>query len=427
MALAIGPEEHRALPAPSTTSPEKSRTGDPSSRRPRDRASSWLRFFTRSEWRAVGALCGVYALRLMGLYMVLPVLSVYARSLPGSTAFLTGMSLGAYGFTNMLLVLPFGILSDAIGRRRVIALGLGIFAAGSFLAGWAPDIVWLLVGRALQGAGAVSSVVVALVGDVTQPQVRGRAMSLLGLSVAFSFVVGVVGGPLLAGELGVDALFFLTGVLALGALALVLAAVPESAREAHHDEYEPNVKEVRKVLLQPNLLKLDAGMFLIHCALTALFVIIPILLDRFLPAYHLWRVYLPVLLGGIVITMPAMMYAERHGAVSKALFAGMVLFGSAFATWSVASQHLAGIVIGLALFVIAFGLLEPSLTTLLTRYTTGEARGTAAGVFNMSGFAGAFVGGAMGGLFLENRGYLFLALVALSAIWLAAAVRLRRP
>ncbi len=382
--------------------------------------------FTRAEWRAILSLSCVYALRFMGLYMVLPVLSLYARGLPGSTSFLTGMSLGAYGFTNMLLVLPFGILSDRIGRKRVIAIGLGLFSAGSFLGGWATTIVGLLAGRALQGAGAVSSVVVALVGDVTRPEVRARAMAILGTAVAFSFAVGVIGGPSLAGEFGVRSLFEVTGVLSLLGMLLVMVAVPNPAHVHHYEEYEPRAREMGPLLLQPDLLTLDVGMFVIHLALTALFVVIPILLDPLLPAYHLWRVYTPIIFLGMAIMLPTMVYAERMRMVNKVLYAGIALFGGSFVLLSFASHTLAGIAGGLALFVIAFGLLEPTLTTLLTRYTTRESRGTAAGVFNMSGFLGAFVGGGVGGLLLETHEALFLVLAGVSALWLAAALRLRR-
>jgi MFS family permease len=381
---------------------------------------------TVAEWRAMGALCAVYGLRLMGLYMVLPILSLYARGLPGSTSFLTGMSLGAYGFTNMLLVLPFGILSDKIGRKRVIAIGLGIFAAGSFLAAWAPDMVWLLIGRALQGAGAVSSVVVALVGDVTRPEVRGRAMMLLGVSVGFSFALGVIGGPALAGELGIPVLFLLTGALALLSMLFLLAAVPSHKSLVHYEEYEPSVGEVRHVLFQPDLIKLDAGMFLLHFALTALFVVIPILLDPLLPTYHLWRLYAPLVLLGMGIAIPTMILAEKAQAVEKVLQVGVVLFGLAFLTLRLFGTRLAGIMAGLGLFVTALGLLEPTLTTLLTRYSDRRSRGTAAGVLNMSGFGGAFLGGAAGGLLLENHGDLFLALAAGSMLWLLAVVRMRQ-
>ena len=388
------------------------------------RAPSVFGAFTRAELGALLALCGVYGLRLAGLYMVLPVLSLYARGLPGSTSFLTGLSLGAYGFTNMLLVLPYGILSDAIGRKRAIVIGLAVFAGGSLVAAFARDIGWLLAGRALQGAGAVSSVVVALVGDLTRPQVRARAMALLGMSVAGAFAVGVIGGPSLAGEFGVSSLFLLTGILSLAGLGLVLVAVPHGRQIAHHDEYEPRVRDLRSVLLQPALLKLDASMFVIHLSITALFVVVPILLDRLLPTYHLWRVYAPIVLLGIAIMLPTMIYAERARAVHKVLYAGIGLFGAAFLVLGLAGTGLAGIVAGLALFVVAFGLLEPTLTTLLTRYTTRAARGTAAGLFNMSGFLGAFVGGVLGGLLLETQRDLFLVLVAVALVWLLAALRM---
>lgn len=411
---------------PSENASERAGRVSTASRSWREAGESFAGSLSASEWRAMGALCGVYALRSLGLYMVLPVLSLYARGLEGSTSFLTGLSIGAYGFTNMLLVLPFGILSDTIGRRKVIAIGLAAFALGSFVAAWAPDIHWLLAGRALQGMGAVSSVVVALVGDVTRPQVRGRAMALLGVSVALAFAAGVIGGPLLAGEFGVASLFVLTGVLSLLALGVVLLAVPSPERIVHYEEYEPRVAELRAVLLQPTLVKLDCGMFVIHLALTAMFVVIPILIDPLLPTYHLWRVYAPIIVVAMGIMLATMTLAEKTHAVHKVLYAGIALFGTAFLVLRLFSHSLGGIVAGLALFVIAFGLLEPTLTALLTRYTTRESRGTAAGVFNMSGFFGAFVGGAMGGLLLGSHGDLFLALVGVALLWLIAALRIRQ-
>lgn len=378
---------------------------------------------TPAEWRTLGPLCFVYGLRLLGMYMVLPVLSVYARRLEGSTAFLTGMSIGAYGFTNMLIVLPFGILSDRIGRKRTIAIGLGMFALGSFVAAWGPGIVWLLVGRALQGAGAVSSVVVALVGDITRPKVRGRAMALLGASVEMAFVVGVIVGPALAGEFGVPVLFLLTGILSLVSLALVLLTVREPAHVRHDDEHDAHLRDVRPVLHDLQLVKLDAGMFLAHFALTSLFVVLPILLDRLIPPYHLWRVYTPVVLLGMAIMLPTMIYAEKMRAVDKMLLAGIGLFGASFVLFYLFSDSLPGLFLAMAVFVISGGLLEPTLSTLLTRYTTRETRGTAAGIFNASGFLGAFLGGAVGGLLLESHRDLFLALAAASALWLVAALR----
>jgi MFS family permease len=368
----------------------------------------------------------VYGLRLLGLYLVLPVLSVYAWRLEGSTAFLTGLSLGAYGFTNMLLVLPFGALSDAIGRKRVLALGLVLFAGGSFVAAGAQDIVGLLAGRALQGAGAVSSVVVALVGDVTRPQVRGRAMALLGASIAVAFALGVVGGPSLAGEFGVPALFLITGVLSIAALGLVLVVVPQTP-PGRPDEHEPGMADVRSALHQPALLNLDAGMFVIHLAVTSIFVVVPILLDRLLPPFHLWRIYAPVIALGTLVLVTTMHRAERAGVLRSVLQAGIVLFGAAFLVLRFFSGSLPGIVGGLALFVCAFALLEPTLTTLLTRYAGPANRGAAAGAFNMAGFFGAFVGGTMGGLLLESHGDLFLVLSGLSLVWLLAARRLPEP
>jgi predicted MFS family arabinose efflux permease len=251
-------------------------------------------------------------------------------------------------------------------------------------------------------------------------------MALLGASIAAAFAIGVVGGPSLAGEFGVPALFLLTGVLALAALVLVLAAVPRT-RSSPGDEHEPGVADVRSALHEPALLKLDAGMFVLHLAVTAIFVIVPILLDRLLPPFHLWRVYAPVIVLGTVVLVTTMQRAERAGVLRGVLHAGIVLFGCAFLALRLFADSLAGIVAGLALFVCAFALLEPTLTALLTRYAGPANRGAAAGAFNMSGFLGAFVGGAMGGLLLESHDDLFLGLACLSLVWLLAARRLPAP
>ncbi len=383
-----------------------------------------------SEWRATGGLAALYATRMLGLFMVLPVLALYAHELPGATAFHVGLALGVYGLTQALLQLPFGIASDRFGRKPVIALGLIIFAAGSVLAALANDINWIIIGRAIQGSGAIAAASTALLADLTRPEQRTKAMLVLGIGIGSSFTLALILGPVLERIIGVPGIFLLTAVLAvlaLGVLFWLVPSAPALARNSH-----ANIPtQMKQVLAEPQLLRLDAGIFILHACLTALFVSIPVLLrDQVgLPEARHWQVYLPVMLGSLALTLPLMYLAERKGRL-KLIFVGAIgilAVSNAALIW--AQRTLAGVVACLFVFFGAFNLLEASLPSLISRLCDSELRGAGMGVYSSSQFLGAFAGGALGGLAEQYIGPtgVFVGAALLCTVWLVLATGLRPP
>jgi predicted MFS family arabinose efflux permease len=372
--------------------------------------------FTRREQRVVAALAGVYGMRMAGLYMVLPVLSLYAGDLRFSTPLLIGLAVGIYGFTQMLLQIPFGMWSDRLGRKPVLAIGLLVFALGSLVAGLARDAWVLVLGRSLQGAGAIASPIIATLADLTRPSIRTQAMAVIGLAIGLSFAGGFIFGPPLAHHFGVPFLFYLTAAGAVLAIPVLAFSLPRPPQPVHHQELEPSWNQLGGVLRDRDLLRLDAGIFLLHFALTGLLVILPYVLDQYIPQGHVWRIYTPVLLGGLLLMVVVATSAERLRWIHKAVYLGAGSLSLAFLAIPVWGHHLAGAVVGLSLFVIAVAVLEPILPALLSRHAPATTRGTAAGAFSMFEFFGAFLGGLMGGFSLRSGHSIFYFLVAGGAI-----------
>ena len=386
---------------------------------------------TRAELRSTAFLAGVSGLRMFGLFIVLPVLALFATTLPGGTdPAMIGFALGAYGLAQAVLQIPFGWASDRVGRKPAIAFGLAVFAAGSFVAAWAPDIVWLAAGRTLQGAGAVSAAVMALAADLTRDEVRTRAMALIGITIGGTFAVSLVAGPLLGGAIGVRGIFVLTGLLALAAIAVVRFGVPDPPAAALHAREEGGRVAMRRVLADPQLLRLDFGIFALHAILMALFVQMPFSLrDAGIePASH-WTVYLPVLVVSVGIVLPLFRSVDRPGRGKAVLTGAIAVLGLALAILAAAGTSLVAIVAGLGVFFCAFNLLEASLPSMVSRFAPRASRGTAIGVFSGMQYLGMFAGGAGGGLLLKHAGpaavYGFGA--ALAALWLVAGATMANP
>lgn len=386
---------------------------------------------TRAELRSTAYLAGVSGLRMFGLFVVLPVLSLFAASLPGGAdPAMIGFALGAYGLAQAVLQIPFGWASDRVGRKPAIAFGLAVFAAGSFLAAWAPDIGWLAAGRTLQGAGAVSAAVMALAADLTRDEVRTRAMALIGITIGGTFAASLVAGPLLGGAIGVRGIFVLTGILALAAIAVVRFGVPDPPASAPRAREEGGRVAIRRVLADPQLLRLDFGIFALHAILMALFVQMPFSLrDAGIePASH-WTVYLPVLVVSVGIVLPLFRSVDRPGRGKAVLTGAIALLGLGLAILAAAGTSLVAIVAGLGVFFCAFNLLEASLPSMVSRFAPRASRGTAIGVFSGMQYLGMFAGGAGGGLLLKHAGpaavYGFGA--ALAALWLVAGATMANP
>ncbi|MFS2033323.1 MFS transporter [Polaromonas sp. CT11-55] len=388
---------------------------------------------TATERRASASLASIFALRMLGLFLVLPVFALEAARYPGGDdPARVGLAMGIYGLTQGLLQIPFGIASDWWGRKPVIISGLLIFALGSFIAAWAPDLNWLIAGRALQGAGAISAAVTALLADSTRDEVRTKAMALVGSSIALMFALSLLVAPLLAASIGLHGLFSLTGALALGGIAVVLWWVPPEPVE-HADRPRGSVLEV---LQDPALLRLDFGVFVLHAVQLAMWVAIPALLvaaglDK---ARH-WQVYLPAVLASFLVMGMTLFPLERRGYL-RAVFLGAV--GLVFVVqlgllWVVSSspapQGLGLLAALLFLFFCGFNVLEATQPSLASRVAPPHARGAALGVYNTLQSLGFFAGGAVGGWVTKTHGAagLFMLCGGLMLAWLLVAWPMRAP
>lgn len=378
------------------------------------------------EWRAVFALGAVYALRMIGMFMVLPVFALYARELPvPAQAWQAGLAIGIYGLTQAILQIPMGMASDRYGRKPVIVVGMLIFAAGSWLAGATQDIHWIIAGRALQGAGAVSSAVAALLADVTRDAVRTTAMALLGAGMGLAFILALVLGPVVAGIIGVDGIFQMTALLALLSLPVVLLGVPTPATASGHSG------SLRAVLADRQLLGLNGGIFLLHATMTAVFTVVPLAIVETLQlASELhWKLYLPVLLVSLVPVFPLIRVAE-HGARFKAAFLlAIASLGTALLLAAAGHAHAAVLIGALLLYFVGFNFLEGALPSLISRMAPPAQKGAALGVYSSAQFLGAFAGGSLGGLALQHGGIAggFTAALLFPLAWLVFARGLQPP
>lgn len=384
---------------------------------------------TPAERRATASLASIYGLRLLGMFIILPVFALYAETLPGGASHtLIGIALGAYGLTQALLQIPFGWASDRWGRKPVIYIGLAIFAFGSFLAAWAPTIGWAIVGRCLQGAGAISAAVIALAADLTRDTVRTKAMAIIGITIALTFAASLIAGPLLKAWMGVPGIFALTGVLALGAIAVVHFLVPDPAVASHDREVAPG--QLARVLADAQLLRLNYGTFALHAVLMALFAQIPFALrDNGLAGERHWVIYLPVLLASIVFMLPFLKQVDRPGRGKPLLNGAVVALLLAQLALAFSLHSLLALALSLTLFFTALNLLEAMLPSLVSKCAPADARGAAIGVNASVQFLGAFVGAAAGGLLAEHAGgaSVFILGVALTALWLAASATMAAP
>lgn len=383
------------------------------------------------ERRAVALLASLYALRMFGLFLILPVFALYATGLEGYTPLLAGTAIGIYGLTQALLGIPFGMASDHLGRKPVIVVGLLIFAFGSVIAALASNIWMVVIGRAIQGAGAIPAALMAMVADLTRDEQRSKAMAMIGMTIGASFVLSLVLGPMLDGWIGVPGIFWLTAILALAGIAVVVFGLPTPVRRGR--ERSGNLREeFGRILRDVELLRLDVGVFVLHLAMTALFVVLPgnIVVTLGLARTEHWKVYVPIMLAGFLAMLPALIYANRKHATRPVFAGALLVLIAAEAVFLLAVETRAGILIGLFLFFLSFNLLEAMLPSLVSRLAPGERKGAAIGVFSTSQFLGAFAGGGLAGLLLQ-RGFgasgVFAAVAGLVALWLLWVVTMREP
>ena len=386
---------------------------------------------TRAERRATSGLAAIFGLRMLGMFLILPVFALYAHHLPGGDNYtLVGLTLGMYGLTQAALMIPFGMASDRIGRKKVIIFGLILFALGSFVAAFATDIYWTIAGRALQGAGAISAAVTAMLADLTREEQRTKAMATIGSTIGIAFAVSLVAGPALGHLIGVPGIFALTGVLALAAIIVVKVWIPDPVNTHFHADAEANPARLADVLRDPQLLRLDFGIFALHAAQMAMFVVVPVALKNSgLPADQHWWVYLPVLVGSFVLMIPAIIVGEKRGKMKPVFIAAVALMLAAQIGLALGIGHFWGIVGALFFYFVAFNLLEASLPSLISKLAPVSAKGTAMGVYNTAQALGLFTGGVVGGWLAQHIGFpaVFEFCVVLMGAWLIASLSMTAP
>lgn len=376
-----------------------------------------------TELRAGATLAGVFGLRMLGLFLILPVFALHAPRLAGGDDLtLVGVALGAYGLSQAILQIPFGMASDRWGRKPVIYVGLVIFAAGSFLAAAASDIWTAIAGRTLQGAGAISSVVVALAADLTREQHRTKVMAMIGAMIGFAFALSLVAAPALYERIGMAGLFVLTGVLCLAAMAVVKTLVPDAAAPA------PRAAASGKGILDIELLRLNFGIFVLHMVQMAMFVVLPpLLVTAGLPGAEHWKLYLPVVLASFALMVPPVLLADRRNRPKPVMVGAVALLLAVQTGLAFMGTTLAALAVLLLAFFAAFNVLEALLPSLVSRIAPAHARGAAIGVYNTTQTLGLFFGGLMGGWVADRYGVaaVFTTCALLAALWGAVAAGMR--
>ncbi len=384
-----------------------------------------------SEQGVAVSLAGVYSTRMFGLFMIVPIFAKIAEGYPDYTPFLAGLAIGLYGLTQAILQIPFGRLSDKIGRKPVIIGGLVIFAAGSVLAAVADSLLWVAVGRALQGTGAIASSLMALAADLTREEHRIKVMAFIGMSIGLSFMLAIILGPIVHGLFGISGIFWLTALLALAGIAIILFRVPTPVSARFHRDTEVEISWLRHVLADSQLLRVDLGVMILHCILMSSFIALPFM---FQSALHLdvsqhWRIYLPVLFLSMGGVLPLIIVAEKKRMIKQMLIIAILCLILAEQGLRFFGNTLAGLTFMVLLFFVAFNFLEASLPSLIAKLAPATHKGTAMGVFSSSQFFGVFVGGTAGGWLLQQYGISSILWfnTALLSLWLLLAISMQAP
>ncbi len=386
---------------------------------------------TALERRASVGLAGIYGLRMLGLFIILPIFAVYSKQLPGGeNHLLIGIALGAYGLTQAFLQIPAGWLSDHYGRKPIIYGGLLLFALGSFIAASADNIYWVIAGRAIQGAGAINAAVMALTADLTREEVRSRAMGMIGMTIGVTFSLALILSPILNVWFGVPGIFALTGVLALLAMLVVRFVIPSPKITRFHSDTEANSSRLVEVLHNKDLLRLDFGIFSMHAVLMSVFLQVPFLLqaDDLEVSQH-WKIYLPVMMIAFVLMVPLIILAEKTDKGKQIFLMAIALAGAAQVLLLVTQHSLWGVALSLLAFFTAFNVLEAKLPSLISVIAPISARGTAMGVYSSVQFLGAFFGATVGGALMQYIGgnAVFVFAISMLVLWLLVAVGMQSP
>lgn len=383
---------------------------------------------TPTELRASISLASIFALRMLGLFLILPVFAEHGKTMSGGeNAAMVGLAMGIYGLAQAFCQIPFGAASDRFGRKPVILLGLAMFVVGAVIAAMATEIVWVIVGRAIQGAGAISAAITALIADSTREQHRTKAMAMVGGSIGLTFALSLVGAPILYHAIGMSGIFWLTGILALAAMGVVAFVVPAA----------PMIRAQRialpEVLRHPELMRLNVGVFVLHLTQVAIFIVVPAALVQAvdLPLALHWKIYLPVVLASFVLMLPPVFIGEKLGKTKQVFVAAIILLLIVqVGLWWCLSQAIphGWLLLTLLLaFFVAFNILEASQPSLVSRIAPPAAKGTALGVYNTLQSLGLFCGGALGGWLVQHvsPSAVFIFGAGLTVVWLIMAANMK--
>lgn len=384
------------------------------------------------ELRSTLSLASIYGLRMLGMFLILPIFAIYAETLPtGHDHFYIGLALGAYGLTQALFQLPFGMASDRLGRKNMIYIGLLIFAIGSFVAASADDIHMIIIGRAIQGAGAVSAAVTALVADLTREEHRTKAMAMIGGSIGITFALSLILGPTLNQWIGVPGIFILTGVLALLAILDVKYLVPDPQVSRFHSDTQAAPARLGAVLQNTQLLRLNFGIFALHASHMAMFVVVPFALKQTsgLNEGDHWMIYLPIMLVSMIMMVPAIIIGEKKAKIKQVFILSVAVMLVSEVAFGLMISSFWGIITALTVFFIAFNVLEAIMPSTISKQAPAAAKGTAIGVFNTAQSLGIFVGGVSGGWLSSQYGYaaVFVFCGILMLLWLVSVMTMQAP
>ncbi len=384
-----------------------------------------------AEKRASFGLAGIYGLRMLGLFIILPIFALYAEHLPGGeNHILMGLALGVYGLTQAILQIPAGWMSDRYGRKPIIYGGLIVFALGSFVAASADSIYGVIIGRAIQGAGAINAAVMALTADLTREEVRTKAMAMIGMTIGLTFSFSLILSPLLHGILGVPGIFAMTGVLAMVAIGLVRFVIPNPVLTHFHSDTEASRNKFAEVLRNKDLLRLDFGIFALHAILMSVFMQVPFILkNNGLEVAQHWQIYLPVMLLAFMLMVPPIIIAEKKAKMKQVFIVAIGLAFSAQLLLLVGQNSLWLVAAALLIFFTAFNILEASLPSLISKIAPLAAKGTAMGVYSSVQFLGAFFGAVMGGVLMQHVGHdsVLMFSAGLLLLWLIIASTMNPP
>lgn len=383
------------------------------------------------EKRTAVSLAAVYAVRMLGLFMILPVFTLYAKSIPDTTPFLIGLTIGVYGLTQAILQIPLGLLSDKIGRKPVIVGGLLVFAIGSVIAALATNIEMLIVGRAIQGSGAIAAATMALAADLTREEHRAKVMAIIGMTIGVSFAIAMVVGPIISEWAGLNGIFWVTTALAFIGILLILFVVPHPPTLHSHRDAGIIKGYLLSALRNPTLVRMNIGVFILHMILSANFIVIPVIFRDNLgfSSMEHWKIYLPVLLLSFILSIPLIIIAEKYQKIKFLFIASVILLIIAQITMGLMTDSLVTLLLAFLVFFIGFNFLEAVQPSLVAKYANVNNKGTAMGIFSTAQFMGIFIGGSLGGLVLTYwgiQGVLFFgALMAI--LWLLVALGLPQP